>query len=433
MSSLLKFFIQLGKLKENKRKGWLLYRLKEPSTTADHVFRSAILGWALNKEKGLDEGKIIKSILIHHIPDIHIGEEIPYDAFLSKDLLQKKGEKGLAQILKKLPQVEAGVQKKRAIKREKIEQKTFNHLISRLPDELKKEIEGLWNELSKKRTKVAKFAWEAGKTETYLQAFEYWKKQGKLQHKLWLRWAKKNLKNPTLSKFRREIDKVFIGPRKKRSKSTISDIMGFLMEVGKLKTIKRTGWVMAQAKKPETVAQHTFQMTIMSWFLGTLKGLDTNRIVKIALAHDLCEVYAVGHSPYDPILISSKEEARKIVEKPARMPRAERLEWLLHKRAKEWKAIVKLTSNLPKVLQDEIIGLWIDCEEGLTKEGRFVSQVNKMANLFQAIEYWKKDKKFPIMPWWILIKERVDDPLLLKFAEELDKEFAIAKRGRKKS
>ena len=58
--------------------------------------------------------------------------------------------------------------------------------------------------------------------------------------------------------------------------------------------------------------------------------------------------------------------------------------------------------------------------------------MNTEGVLNTAIEYWKKDKKFPIVPSWILIKERLDDPLLLKFVAELDKEFAIAKQGRKK-
>jgi len=100
------------------------------------------------------------------------------------------------------------------------------------------------------------------------------------------------------------------------------------------------------------------------------------------------------------------------------------LEWLLKKRNTEWQAIVKLTSHLPKNLQEEIINLWVDFEEGLSKEGRFVAQVDKIANLVQAIEYFKRDKKFPIMPWWIEIKERVDDPLLLKFVDELDRYFS---------
>ncbi len=51
MNSLLQFFIQIGKLKQAKRSGWLAYGIKSPETTADHIFRATILGWVLNKEK----------------------------------------------------------------------------------------------------------------------------------------------------------------------------------------------------------------------------------------------------------------------------------------------------------------------------------------------------------------------------------------------
>ena len=431
MSSLLKFFIQIGKLKEAKRSGWLAYGVKNPETTADHVFRAAILAWALNKKKGLNEGKVIKTILVHHLYEAYIGDITPYGYLLPKSVNQKEKKK-ISEILKNPPPFSLIENQKRLKKRHQEEEKAVKKLVSKLPDNLRIEIDSLWQNYLNRRTKTGKFVWQTAKVETFLQAMEYWKKEGKIEHKLWNRWAKKNLKDSVISKFKKEIDKVFIDSRKKRERNVFTEILDFVIEVGKLKRLKRTGWILRQVKNPETVAQHTFQMTIMSWFLGEIKGLDTDRIVKIALAHDLCEVYAGSHTPFDPMLVLKKEEVQKIVKKSIRMPQSKWLEWLLQKRTKEWKSIVKLTSHLPKLLQDEIVGLWIDCEEGLTKEGRFVSQVNKMVNLFQAIEYWKKDKKFPIVPSWILIKERLDDPLLLKFVAELDKEFAIAKQGRKK-
>jgi putative hydrolase of HD superfamily len=430
MNSLLQFFIQIGKLKQAKRSGWLAYGIKSPETTADHIFRATILGWVLNKEKGLDESKIIKTILVHHLYEVYINDTTPYGYLLPKGVASQKEKTLLKEILKNPPPFNLIDEQKRLNRRHQEEENSVEKLISRLDGNIKKEIETLWQGYLNRKTKIGKFAWQAAKAETFLQAMEYWKKEGKIEHKLWNRWAKKALKDPIVSKFKKEIDRNFLNSGKKKNRNTTTEVMNFIIEIGKLKRLKRTGWILRGVKNPETVAQHTFQMTIISWFLGETKGLDTNKTVKIALIHDLCEVYAGDQTPYDPILGSDKKNAKKIMEKPPRVPYAKRLEWLLQKRAKEWKAIVKLTSRLPKALQDEIIELWVDFEEGLTKEGRFVSQVDKMVNLFQAIEYWKKDKKFPIIPWWIDIKERIDDPLLLKFMEELDKEFAIAKQGR---
>jgi putative hydrolases of HD superfamily len=423
MKALLGLFIKIGKLKTNKRKGWNLYKLKQPSTTADHLFRAAVLAWALNKERGLEEGEVIKMSLIHHLPDILIGEQTPYDGLLPENLSQKKANN----ILQKLPQLSLIAERKRDKKRQAQEEKAFRELIKRLPKDFKKEIEALWQEYSFQRSKKAKFVQQAGKLESYLQALEYWKKQGKLNQKIWTHWAKQHLKESIVWNFRKEIDKFFLKSKKKCNSNRMCAILNFLIEVGKLKETKRRGWVLRGIKDAETVAQHTYQMTIMAWAIGSLKGLDTDRIVKIALAHDLCEVYAGDSTPYDPI-VASGDDIRTMFDKAPRVEYKKRLEWLLEKKNKEWKSLVKLTSHLPKKLQEEIVTLWIDFEEGFSKEGRFVYQVDKLVNLIQAIEYWKKDKKFPINPWWVFIRERIDDPMLLKFLKELDNYHSKLKR-----
>ena len=79
--------------------------------------------------------------------------------------------------------------------------------------------------------------------------------------------------------------------------------------------------------------------------------------------------------------------------------------------------------KLPSGLKKEIRNLWADYEKGLTREGRFVRQVDRVENLLQALEYWKKDKSFTIGPWWVQIEELVDDPILLKFLKNLEKKF----------
>jgi len=426
MKSLLRFFIKIGKLKEKKRRGWILYKIKEPTTTADHVFRAAILAWALNKDKKLDEEKVLKGVLVHHLPDISIGEQTPYDALLPEDILLKENRKRIDIILQKLPQINNVIEKKTEKERKENEEKAIARLTRTLPAEIKKEVIELWQEVNKRRTKLSKFVWEVGKIESYLQSLEYWKSEGKVKEMLWTKWMKKHLKDPVVCKFRKELHNVFL--KRKNPKGKMGNILTFIIEIGKLKHLKRAGWLLRGVKKPETVAQHTFQMVFIAWFLGKKKELNTARVVKIALAHDLCEVYAKDQTPYDPVIARGVKNVKELLAKPPRVPYAERLEWLMKKQNKEWKALSKLTSNLPKELGQEIVNLWVDFEEGVTREGRFVHQVDQLVNLVQAIEYWKKDKKFPISPWWISIKEKIDDPLLLKLMETMDKEFALKQK-----
>jgi len=433
MKSLLNFFVKTTKLKQAKRKGWLLYGVKKPSTSADHIFRATILAWTLNKDKKLDEKKLLKSVLIHHLPDIFLGEQTPYDSLLPKDILLKENRKAIDAVLQKLSEISGVADKKTDIQRKKQEEKVLKRLISRLPEKIKKEISDLWIETNKRRTKLAKFSWEVGKIESYLQALEYKRTDSKIKEINWTKWMRKNLKDSVISKFRKEMDNFFLKNKKKCEKGKMCDILNFVMQTGKLKRLGRTGWILAGVKNPETVAQHTFQMTFLAWFLGEIKGLDTDRIVKIALVHDLCEVYAGDQTPYDPIIATGIKDVKKLVSKPPRVPYTQRLEWLIGKLNTEWKALSKLTSDLPKELREEMLNLWIDFEEGLTKEGRFVYQVDQMVNLTQAIEYWKKDKSFPITPWWITIKEKIDDPVLLKFIAEMDKDFSLLQNNNKKA
>jgi len=204
----------------------------------------------------------------------------------------------------------------------------------------------------------------------------------------------------------------------------MKNILNFLIEVGKLKGMPRKGWVLRGIKNPETIAAHTFRIAIMSWLLGREKKLNINKLIKISLIHDLCEVYAGDTTPYDNKFFSKdKRRWKEITKKWPRFSKEEKEKISQKKYKKENKALEKLILNLPPDLKKEIRNLWNDYEKGLTREGKFVRQLDRVENLLQAMEYWKKDKQFAIEPWWIQIEELVDDPILLKFIKEMGKNF----------
>lgn len=202
----------------------------------------------------------------------------------------------------------------------------------------------------------------------------------------------------------------------------MKNLLNFLIEVGKLKRIPRRGWVLRGVKNPETIAAHTFRMIIFAWLLSKKKKLNVNKIIKISLIHDLCETYAGDTTPYDSLIFDKKEWA-KVTQKWPRFSKKEKEKLFQEKYKKENRALKKLILNLPPDLKKEIRNLWIDYEEGLTREGRFVRQLDRVENLLQALEYWEKDKKFAIEPWWIQIEELVDDPVLFEFIKALEKKF----------
>jgi len=203
----------------------------------------------------------------------------------------------------------------------------------------------------------------------------------------------------------------------------MENLLNFLIEVGKLKGKERRGWIVHQIKKPETTAEHIFHLAILAWVLGKSKKLNSERVIKIALIHDLCEVYAPDLTPYDPLLPKDKKKIREVLEKWPRFTLALKIKKEKEKHKMETAALNKLTGKLPQNLKMEMRSLWREFEEGLTKEGRFVQQADKIANFLQGLDYWKKYGKIQYKLWLRWIKEIVDDPVLLEFVRTLENKF----------
>ena len=204
----------------------------------------------------------------------------------------------------------------------------------------------------------------------------------------------------------------------------MENILDFFIELGKLKQMPRRGWVINQIKNPESIAEHIFRAVMMGWILGDKKGkFNMERLIKIALVHDLCEIYAGDATPYDSVLPSSKKKLKELMKTWPRFSSGERKRSLLEKHKIEKKGLEKLISKLPFKLKKEILHLWLDYERGLTPEGRFFKQADRLENFLQAYEYWKKYKNPPLGPWWLWAREFFDDPLLLRVVNLFEKKF----------
>lgn len=203
----------------------------------------------------------------------------------------------------------------------------------------------------------------------------------------------------------------------------MKDLIRFFHQVGKLKDMPRRGWVINDIKNPESIADHVFRATLMAWILGSKKKLNIERVLKTALIHDICEVYAGDTTPYDSVLPKDAKKRRALMRTWPRLSDKEKKRLGEKKYIKEKKALEKIIKDLPKDLAGEIKHLWFDYEKGLTKEGRFFKQADRLENFLQAMEYRRKYKKPPQGPWWEWAREFFDDPVSLEFVEEIAKKF----------
>jgi len=208
----------------------------------------------------------------------------------------------------------------------------------------------------------------------------------------------------------------------------MKDILNFLIEVGKLKRKKRRGWLIHKIKDAETTSEHIFHLAILVWVLGKNKKLNLERVIKMALIHDLCEIYSPDLTSYDAVALKEKgrvtiDDVLKIKPIAGRPTTNQRKKMEKIKQILERRAMKKILSKLPPNLKKEINDLWLDYENGITAEGRFVKQGDRIINLLQGLEYWKRYGKIPHKLWVRRSKEVIDDPVLLEFVRTLEKKF----------
>jgi putative hydrolase of HD superfamily len=131
-----------------------------------------------------------------------------------------------------------------------------------------------------------------------------------------------------------------------------------------LKTTKRTGWVMREVPQVESVADHSWRITLMAMVASQIQGeVDVNRCIQMALVHDLAEAAVGDITPHCGVSDKEKHEL-------------------------ELDAITNMTETLGGVLGGEqILELWREYEAGVTDEAKLVKDLDKLEMILQAQEY----------------------------------------------
>ncbi|KAM0276510.1 hypothetical protein ACHAQH_006659 [Verticillium albo-atrum] len=138
-----------------------------------------------------------------------------------------------------------------------------------------------------------------------------------------------------------------------------SSPLSFFALAGRLKKLERTGWKRFGIKTPESVADHSHRMAFMS--LRAPGHLDQAKIMKMCIVHDLAEAIMGDLTPADGF---SREE------------KTHREEALMHWMVQHWGGFGA-----------DVQHLWIEFEAGLTPEGEFAQDLDKLEMMLQALEY----------------------------------------------
>ena len=138
----------------------------------------------------------------------------------------------------------------------------------------------------------------------------------------------------------------------------------FAFFVSELKNVKRSGWKdKLNISDGESVADHTYTMTILGMVISDLHGLNTEKIMRMSLLHDLAESITGDMMP-DQI---TKDE----------------------KYMKENNAIRTILGKLPNKLTKMYSKIWDELQKKESDEAKFVHELDKLEMLIQAKSYQK--------------------------------------------
>jgi putative hydrolases of HD superfamily len=200
--------------------------------------------------------------------------------------------------------------------------------------------------------------------------------------------------------------------------TSLEPFLEFARTVGRLKTVVRQGWVDRGVAAPESVADHTYRAVMLAWTLGAAAGLDTNRLVKIMLVHDLAEAWVGDATPYEALLDVSRDAEtvqrwRELLP-PDQLAAAKR-----EKHAREQTAFAGIIANLPQPLVAELRELADDYADRRTAEGEFAAQIDKIEALLQAVEYRERGQPSDVENFLASAREAVTHPVLAAFVDEV--------------
>jgi putative hydrolase of HD superfamily len=140
-------------------------------------------------------------------------------------------------------------------------------------------------------------------------------------------------------------------------KERLEKQINFILELDKMKNLYRQTYVLHEDRK-ENDAEHSWHIAIMAILLSEYANseIDTAKVIKMLLLHDVIEIDAGDTYCYDAVGNSTKAE-------------------------REEKAARRIFGLLPEDQCTEFYELWREFEDSVTKEARFAAVLDRLQPL----------------------------------------------------
>jgi putative hydrolase of HD superfamily len=163
----------------------------------------------------------------------------------------------------------------------------------------------------------------------------------------------------------------------------------FLRRCQALKHEPRRGWrLKVGVSDPESVADHSFGVALLALVCGDLLRVDTCRLVRMALVHDLAEVLLGDAMPEEYGSIAARRRA-------------------------EAGAFEELLRSLPRRLRESLGAAWAELTARKTPEARLLWELDRLEMGLQARNYAERGFATAALQEFVrAARRRIRTPLL---------------------
>tara|TARA_Y100000590_G_scaffold345454_1_gene395198 strand:- start:627 stop:1151 length:525 start_codon:yes stop_codon:yes gene_type:complete len=173
-------------------------------------------------------------------------------------------------------------------------------------------------------------------------------------------------------------------------------ISDFFFQIAGLKKLPRSGWkIKLGLKDSESVAEHSYLMSVMSMVLADMKSLNSEKVIKMSILHDWAES-KIGDFMPDEIGYDKKSELENY-------------------------AMIEILESLPQSLQENYQNMWNEFLTQETPEAKLVHELDKLEMALQAKIYEKETDYERIKPFIISAIEQIIDPDVKKVLVDIIK------------
>ena len=171
-------------------------------------------------------------------------------------------------------------------------------------------------------------------------------------------------------------------------------ISKFFFQIAGLKKLPRSGWkIRLELVDSESVAEHSYMMSVMSMVLADMKSLNSEKVIKMSILHDWAES-KIGDFMPDEIGYDKKSELENY-------------------------AMTEILELLPQKIQSDYQDMWNEFLVRDTPEARLVHELDKLEMALQAKIYETDIDPEKVKPFIISAVEQIMDPDVKKILMDI--------------